>query len=155
MCLLLTKMLHSRWALMPHFVKSRRGELRCDASLASFGFRRTRSRGGASPLRRVYYRIHLIIYALVTVTNNYTTKKPGSARGRSPPKRVAKQRAGVPGGATPYPQLLHDPCLTPNMAETENKDGAERGAVLLGTGGNTGAGVGAGSVTMTLISRRC
>jgi hypothetical protein len=43
------------------------------------------------------------------------------------------------------------------MAETENKDGAERGTVLLGTGGNTGAGagVGAGSVTMTLISRRC
>jgi len=41
------------------------------------------------------------------------------------------------------------------MAETENKDGAERGAVLLGTGGNTGAGVGAGSVTITLISRRC
>jgi hypothetical protein len=41
------------------------------------------------------------------------------------------------------------------MAETENKDGAERGAVLLGTGGNTGAGAGAGSVTMTLISRRC
>ena len=56
---------------------------------------------------------------------------------------------------TSYPQLLHDPCLTPNMAETENKDGAERGAVLLGTGGNTGAGVDAGSVTMTLISRRC
>ncbi len=41
------------------------------------------------------------------------------------------------------------------MAETENKDGEERGAVLLGTGGNTGAGAGAGSVTMTLISRRC
>ena len=61
----------------------------------------------------------------------------------------------MPGGATPYLQLLHDPCLTPNMAETENKDGAERDAVLLGTGGNTGAGAGAGSVTMTRISRRC
>ena len=41
------------------------------------------------------------------------------------------------------------------MAETENKDGAERDAVLLGTGGNTGAGAGADSVTMTRISRRC
>jgi hypothetical protein len=61
----------------------------------------------------------------------------------------------VPGGATPYPQLLHDPCLTPKMAETENKDGAERDAVLLGIEGNTGSGVGAVSVTMTRISRRC
>ena len=41
------------------------------------------------------------------------------------------------------------------MAETENKDGAERDAVLLGTGGNTGAGAGTDSVTMTRISRRC
>ena len=70
----------------------------------------------------------------------------------------------MPGGATPsatpYPQLLHDPCLTPNIAETENNDGVDRDAVLLdktgaeaGTG--TGAGVGAGSVEIIRISRRC
>ena len=68
----------------------------------------------------------------------------------------------MPGGATPsatpYPQLLHDPCLTPNIAETENKDGAERDAVLLDktvAGVEAVGGVGAVSVTMTRISRRC
>ena len=56
--------------------------------------------------------------------------------------------------ATSYPQLLHDPCLIPKIAETENNDGADRGADRV-TGGNMGAGAGAGSVTITRISRRC
>ena len=60
---------------------------------------------------------------------------------------------------TSYLQLLQDPCLTPKIAETENKDGADRGTDRV-TGGNTGAGAGAGAgagslVTMTRISRRC
>ena len=65
-------------------------------------------------------------------------------------------KEGRPGSceATPYPQLLHDPCLIPKIAETENNDGADRGADRF-TGGNTGAGSGAGAVTITRISRRC
>ena len=55
---------------------------------------------------------------------------------------------------TSYPQLLHEPCLIPKIAETENKDGADRGADRF-TGGNTGTGAGVGSVTRMRISRRC
>ena len=53
-----------------------------------------------------------------------------------------------------YLQLLHDPCLTPKIAETENNDGADLGTDRV-TGGNTGAGAGVGSVTRMRISRRC
>ena len=65
-------------------------------------------------------------------------------------------KEGRPGSceATSYPQLLHDPCLIPKIAETENNDGADRGADRV-TGGNTGAGAGVGSVAITRISRRC
>ena len=55
-------------------------------------------RWGASPCRLNIYPL-VIIYALVTVTNNYANKKQGSARGRSPPQRA--ERASVVGGATP------------------------------------------------------
>jgi len=82
------------------------------------------------------------------------TPERGSARGEAPPSELRSNELSVPGGATPYPQLLHDPCLIPKIAETENNDGADRGADRV-TGGNTGAGAGVGSVTITRISRRC
>lgn len=74
--------------------------------------------------------------------------------GAKPPSELRSNELSVPGGATPYPQLLHDPCLIPKIAETENNDGADRGADRF-TGGNTGAGSGAGSGARTRISRRC
>ena len=77
----------------------------------------------------------------------------GRRRGEAP-SELRSNELSVPGGATPYLQLLHDPCLTPKIAETENKDGADLGTDRV-TGGNTGAGAGVGSVTRMRISRRC
>ena len=59
---------------------------------------------GASPGRHNDYH-PLIIYALVIVTNNYITKNKGRRGAKPPPQRVAKQRASVPGGATPSATL--------------------------------------------------
>ena len=48
--------------------------------------------GGFAPAA-THIITHAIIYALITVTNNYTTKKTRVGQGAKPPKRVAKQRA--------------------------------------------------------------